>query len=283
MSRLLQRLQRAWNILPSRSLRLALYTRSHLRRRAPCLFVSAFPKSGSTFLVTALVHASGYSRYYLGQDFRSEQDLYFPRLVDAWSMPVVSHQHTRATQPNLEYMRRFQIRPVILTRALPDCLVSLRDHLCRESTLTPTFSAQAEFVHWSTSRQYDTLVDLAAGWYLDFYSGWRQAQEQGLDMLWLDYPNLIAHPVQSLKRIMDFYGLAVSDSRIQYAVEQTQTRGDTTRKNVGISGRGLREISPAQLARLDTLSGYFPGTDFSAIGAPFQPQVSPPQQQAKDF
>jgi len=269
MSRLVQRLQRAWNVLPSRSLRLALYGRSHLRRRAPCLFVSAFPKSGSTFLVEALVRASGYRRYYLGQDFRSEQDLYFPRLVDAWAMPVVSHQHTRASEPNLELMRRFSIRPLILTRNLADCLVSLRDHLCRESLVTPTFSAQPGFPDWPAQRQFDALVDLAAPWYLDFYSGWRRAREQGLDLLWLDYAGLIADPGACIEQIMGFYDLPLSAQRLGLAVDETRTRGTSTRKNVGISGRGRQQLSPAQLARLDGLCGYFPGTDFSAIGAPF--------------
>ncbi len=269
MSKLPRRLLRAWNVLPSHSLNLALYCRSHLRRRAPCLFVSAFPKSGSTFLVTALVHTSGFPRYYLGQDFRSEQDFYFPRLVDAWAMPVVSHQHARATEPNLEYLHRFQIRPVILTRHLADCLVSLRDHLCKESLVTPTFNAHRDFRAWPEARQYDALVDLAAGWYLDFYSGWCRAQAQGLDLLRLNYETLIADPERCLQQVMEFHRLEVSHARLLKAVKTTQARGNTTRKNVGISGRGLQTLSADQLARLDALCQHFPDTDFSPIGAPF--------------
>ncbi len=282
MSRLLQRLQRAWNILPSRSLRLTFQLRARLRQRAPCLFVSAFPKSGSTFLVTALVHASGYSRYFLGQNFFSEQDLYFPRLIDAWAMPVVAHHHARATQPNLDYLNQFRIRPVILTRHLADCLVSLRDHLCKESSRTPTFNAPANFSRWPAPRQYDALVDLAAGWYLDFYTGWRQAQDQGLHLLWLDYATLIAHPEQSLAQIFAFHGIPVTATRLQAAVERTQAHGDSTRKNVGISGRGLRALTPEQCARLDTLTEYYPDTDFSAIGAPFHCPAQAAQQQARE-
>ena len=272
MIRFLQRLGRARNVLPSRSLRLAYYSRSRLRRRAPCLFVSAFPKSGSTFLVTALVHASGYSRYFLGQNFNSEHDLNFPRLVDSWAMPVVSHQHTRATPPNLEYLEQFKIRPVILIRNLADCLVSLRDHLCTESLITPTFCAQPGFADWPVEQQFDALVDLAAGWYLDFYSGWRQAQTAGVEMLWLDYTTLITQPGQCLQDVMDFYHLPVSESQIQEAVNQTTSHGNTTRKNVGISGRGKSALTCAQFARLELLTGHYPDTDFTSIGAPFSTQ-----------
>ena len=273
MIRFLQRLGRARNVLPSRSLRLAYYVRSRLRRRAPCLFVSAFPKSGSTFLVTALVHTSGYSRYFLGQNFNSEHDLNFPRLVDSWAMPIVSHQHTRATPPNLEYLKQFKIRPVILTRNLSDCLVSLRDHLCKESLITPTFCAQQGFADWSAEQQFDALVDLAAGWYLDFYSGWRQAQAAGVDMLWLDYSTLVTQPGQSLKQVMDFYRLPISDAQIQDAVNRTMTHGNTTRKNVGISGRGQSALTGAQFTRLEALTRHYPDTDFTSIGAPFRAQV----------
>lgn len=282
MSRLFKNVRRAWNVLPSRSLRLAFHRRVRFRRRASCLFVSAFPKSGSTFLVTALAHASGYPHYFLGQDFRSEQDLYFPHLVDAWSMPVVSHQHTRATIPNLEFLRQFQIRPIILTRQLTDCLVSLRDHLCNESLVTPTFCAQEDFPHWSTMRQYDALIDLAAGWYLDFYSGWQRAQAEGMELLWLDYGTLIANTRECIERVIDFYGLSITDACLKAAVDLTRSRGDTTRKNVGVSGRGQRELTSAQLVRLDTLTGYFPDTDFSAIGAPFSSTIQPKQNKVKE-
>lgn len=282
MSRLFQNLRRAWNILPSRSLDLVFHSRRFFRRRAPCLFISAFPKSGSTFLVTALVHASGYSRYFLGQDFRSEQDLYFPRLVDAWSMPVVAHQHTRATVANLEYLRQFNIRPVVLTRQLTDCLVSLRDHLCQESLVTPTFCAQADFQDWSTTRQYDALVDLAANWYLDFYSGWRQAQAQGVDFLWLDYASLIGSTEECIERVMKFYELPLTTENLKKALAQVRSQGSNTRKNVGVSGRGARELTVAQLERLDALTTHFPNTDFSAIGAPFSPTNQSNQHKVKN-
>jgi len=274
MSRLIQRLERPALAQPAPG----TYCRAQLRTRASCLFVSAFPKSGSTFLVEALVQSSGYPRYYLGQDFRSEQDLYFPRLVDAWAMPVASHQHTHATEPNLELMHRFRICPVILTRNLADCLVNLKDHLCRESLLTPTFNAPPGFPDWPPERQFDALVDLAAPWYLDFYSGWRRAEARGLELLWIDCPGLIIDPGACIGQIMGFHGLPLNAEKLRAGVERTQSRGESTRRNVGVGvgGRGRQALNAAQRARLDVLTGYFPGIDFSAVGAPFSDSMPCP-------
>ena len=97
------------------------------------LFVAAVPKSASSFLLQALAAVTGYPirRLTYGSE-RQEQDLYFPRLVDAYGRSTVTRHHTRATGPNLELMKTFRIRPVIVVRNFLDVVPSILDHLYKE-------------------------------------------------------------------------------------------------------------------------------------------------------
>ena len=234
--------------------------------RGGCLFVTCFPKSGSTLLVSMLEEVTGYVRYFLGADFGGEHDLYLPRLLDAYRMSVVSHHHMRCTPFNLELAKRFDIRPVILVRPLADCLVSLRDHLHDESSHTPTFSAQADFFELGPERQMDCLVDLAAPWYIDFYRGWADATTRGdIDALWLTYDELTGDRPGTVSRVLEFCQLFEHARRAPGKLARFQTGPRNTRFNKGISGRGRETLSADQQDRLTKLFEYWPSIDFSII------------------
>jgi hypothetical protein len=141
LAKLRQRLERARKTTTTRGLRVNLALKRTLCRRARCVFVAAMPKSASTFLATCLAEITGFARFFLGQNYLAEQDIYMPRLIDAWSMDIVCQQHVRAVRPNLELMAEFSIRPVVLVRDIGDAVVSLRDHLRGESPTTPVFDA----------------------------------------------------------------------------------------------------------------------------------------------
>ena len=94
MASLSQRLERGLKTTTLRTLRLNLRTKRLFTKRRDCLFVTCFPKSGSTFLVSVLAETTGYVRQFLGYDHLNEQDLYLPNLIDAYNMNIVCHQHT---------------------------------------------------------------------------------------------------------------------------------------------------------------------------------------------
>ena len=75
-----------------------------LSRRARWIFVAAMLKSASTFPATCLAETTGFARLFLGQHHLAKQDLYLPRLIDAWGVNIVCIQHVSAVRPNLELM-----------------------------------------------------------------------------------------------------------------------------------------------------------------------------------
>ncbi|MDP6344862.1 MAG: sulfotransferase domain-containing protein [Alphaproteobacteria bacterium] len=262
-----QRLERALKTTSRRGLRLNLRFKRRFSRRGQTVFISALPKSGSTFLVNALSHATGYQNFFLGYQQQNEQDLYLPNLIDAWSMDVVSHQHTRATAPNLQLMNEFAIRPVILTRNAYDAAVSLTDHLENESRQTPLLDVPADFASRPRENRLDAVIDLALPWYVQFVAGWATADHEGaVDCLWLRYEDVMADGTAALRTVLAFHGVTADDGRLASALEAA--KGGGSRLNKGVAGRGMAELTPSQKQRIDSLTRHYPAVDFSMMGLP---------------
>ena len=265
MATLTKRLDRALKTTALRSLRINLRTKRFFTKRRNCLFVTCFPKSGSTFLVSALAESTGYMRQFLGYDHLNEQDLYLPSLIDTYNMNIVCHQHTRATAPNLALVSEFGIQPVVLVRNIFDCLVSLRDHLERESLQTPVFNASGEFLAKPQAEQFDELIDLALPWYVNFIMSWKGAESEGTELLWITYEDMMTDKVGTVRRVLDFYSTTKFDDRVDSAVSRVD-QGSDTRFNKGVSGRGEERLSADQRRRITDRFRHYPNVDFSTIG-----------------
>ncbi len=256
-----QRLERGLKTTSRRGLRLNLRLKKLFGRRGKTVFISALPKSGSTYLVKVLEQVTGYQTFFLGYHQLNEQDLYLPNLIDAWSMNVISHQHTRPSAPNLALMRQFAIRPVILTRNAYDATVSLTDHLERESAETPLLNVPGDFMRRERSARLDMVIDLALPWYIRFVADWADAKHDGL---WLRYEDLIDDGAGTVARVLAFHGITADEANIERALEQA--RGQGSRLNKGVAGRGAEELNTAQKARINALTRHYPGVDFACLG-----------------
>jgi len=261
LAKLRQRLERACKTTTIRCLHVNLALKRTLSRRAHCVFVAAMPKSASTFLATCLAETTGFARFFLGQNYLAEQDLYMPRLIDAWSMNIVCQQHVRAVRPNLELMAEFSVRPVVLVRDIGDALVSLREHLDGESPTTPVFDADASFLGRDRTAQLNALVDIVGPWYVGFYAGWAQAN---IDKLWLSYDEVVADPSVAVGRVLDHHAIERTPDEIARATDRA--RGGQVRLNVGRSGRGHEHLTTDQRDRLRCLARHFPDVDFAPVG-----------------
>lgn len=233
-----------------------------LLRRRETICITAMPKSGSTLLMEAMMRCSGYFPYRLSDALLLDQNVMESRLIDSWSFKSISTTHTRATKVNLERMRAYRIRPVVLVRNIFDVAVSMRDHIHRESIWNPTFSPDPAFLDMTAERQLDAVIDLAIPWNLFFVAEW---QRSGMEMLDLRYEEMIDNPVDTMQRILDFY--AIDKPRMDPASAWAEAADSgLTRKNVGRPGRGETLFTDAQKQRVRTLAAHFPNTDFSSIG-----------------
>ncbi len=256
------------------STELMLRMLSKLRRtlgpRGQFLFLATMPKSGSTFFGRVLVEITGFERVYLASAYLNlEEELYLPRIIDHLNRGTVTQQHVRANRVNIEMMKRFEIRPIVIVRNLDDILVSLREHLLREKIDSmPGFYPTANFVNLDEATQHDFLIDYVLPWYLGFYASWWSVQQSGtLDVLWLRYEDLIKDWGAGVDQALSFYGLEASPTRIAEAIDRVrESPRNVSRINVGRVGRGNSILSDAQRERARSLARFYPEVDFSSIG-----------------
>lgn len=209
------------------------------------VFVACMPKSGSTLLcrlLAARLQADLGCATFARQD--NEQDLDLPRLVRLpWRW--VSHQHCRATQPTLQILADYGIRPIVHVRNIFDALVSLRDHILNESRFVPTGYVPADFADWQDEQQFDLLITLHLPWYLDFYASWLDAAGQ-VEFEFTTYRELIEEREALLERLADIYGLGP----VPASAPLSSSSLGHTRLNVGRSGRGRTHLTREQRERV---------------------------------
>ena len=108
-----------------------------------------------------------------------------------------------------------------------------------------------------------------APWYLQFYASWvRVEQERRLPLLWLTYEEMIADKPGTLRRLLQFWNLAVDETRLASALGAVERDRKATRFNQGVTGRGALRFNAAQTARIQRLAGSFPLTSFARLGIP---------------
>jgi hypothetical protein len=181
-----------------------------------------------------------------------------PELDEAYLQQIgvgdrVAQLHIRNTERTTNLYRKYRLKPVVLVRSLPDVMISLRDHLRRESPLFQMIYADLDHAALDDATLEAMMVRLAAPWYLNFYMGWRTAP----DALMISYEELTADPEGILRRIVDFAGAAVEDRDIARAVATVRAR-QASRLNVGVAGRGAK-LRPELLRELVSLFDFYPG------------------------
>lgn len=238
-------------------------------KRGEYIFIASLPKSGSTFMAKAMMQLTGYRYHDLAYAYeRNDQNLYLPKLIDAYSQGSVTHQHLRATGPNVELLKMFSIRPVIMTRNIFDIVVSIYDHIFLEGHAFPTFYCNERFDDLDEGRQLDQIIELGIPWYFNFYVSWFEvAEKNDVDTLWVRYEDVIQDWGRALAKLANFYGIEKTPEEIATALQQTQEMKRTeTRLNVGISGRGNTKLTTAQKERIISMVRFYPWVNFSSIG-----------------
>jgi hypothetical protein len=234
------------------------------------LLIACMPRTASTFVSSVLVEATGFSRTMLTHAYgRYEQELYLPKVIDASLRSSVTQQHVRATPVNLEIMKRFSMRPVVLVRNLCDVVVSIRDYLFLEGfDRFPTMYATKAFAEMPIERQYEFIITFGMPWYFDFYVSWYDACASGrVEALWVTYEELCGDWAGGIGRILEHYSIAKSQQEVVSAIERTRAReAKTIRLNEGVSGRGERRLSEAQRDRLRAMAELYPWVDFGPVG-----------------
>jgi hypothetical protein len=180
-------------------------------------------------------------------------------------MPVVTQQHCRATEANVQMMQGFGIRPIVLIRSIPDVVSSLYDFYEAGATANTFFAPF--WPQLSQSERIDLIIDHVVPWYLAFYASWVAVdQARRLEVLWLRYREMVADKPAAIARVATFYGISAPPPKIIAAIAAAEADRTGTRFNKGVVGRGAGLLSDGQKARIGRLASSYRGLDLSPIG-----------------
>lgn len=230
------------------------------------ILVACMPKSGSSWLVSAIHNLTGFPDARLSLAYiENEQELYPPAAAYWATANTVVHQHCRASSPNIKLIQAYGMHPIVLVRNLADTLVSMRDFWA-QGAVRNSFH-YGDWDNLDDTTKHDTLIQHLGPWYIQFYVSWKLAEQKGeLSPLWVRYEDMIPNKEDTLKSVADFCGLGASDADLAAAIVATDGDKEKTRFNKGVAGRGAEAFSDEQHEMLRSLTRPFPSIDFSPIG-----------------
>ena len=244
------------------------------------ILVACMPKSGSTFLSALIASLPGFRREHVVPSYkRREQELCNAKLQRAFEAThilrrafdqglltetqrpraFVFQNHVRHNHETQVLIDRYRIVPIVLVRNIFDVVVSLRDHLARESYFTPLAYVDEAMADWDDERMHAFIVDMAVPWYIHFYVSWAKAEHRHF----VTYEELTADPAETLRKALAFAKIPRTPEILAHALDKVQ--GASTRKNVGQSGRGA-VLSDDLKQRVRRYCSYYPDVDFEPIG-----------------
>ncbi len=230
------------------------------------ILVACMPKSGSSWLVSAIHNLTGFPDARLSLAYvENEQELYPPAAAYWASTNTVVHQHCRASSPNIKLIQAYGMHPVVLVRNLADTLISMRDFWALGAVRNSFHYGDWDALDDTT--KHDTLIQYLGPWYIQFYVSWKLAEQKGeLSPLWIRYEDMIPNKERTLESVAEFCGLCASATDVSAAVAATDGDKAKTRFNQGVAGRGAEIFTAEQYEMLRTLTRPFPSIDFSPIG-----------------
>lgn len=262
----ISQIERAVKVRSHRLLTAKFALKRMLFRPADRILINAMPKSGSTFLTSALSDVTGAMKFFLGHEQAGEQDFYYPKMVDTWNMRLVSHQHARPSRINIECLKEFKIKPVIQIRNIFDIVVSTKDNLDRMQR-DNVFPKTPDYRSLPEDQKLDAIIDHRVAWQLQFYDGWMRAD---IEKYVVSYEDMIADYSGTLGKILDFYDIEVPQGKIVEVVDRLNAAKNAdagkTRFNKGQAGRGAEILSDEQKDRIRRMASYFTSVDMSPLG-----------------
>lgn len=241
---------------------------AELGQRRPAVVLAFAPKAAGTFLRSAAIVATGGAlvRTVHAQGGR-DASFYLPTFILYYAgnfppRPLVTHVHMQALPANRHFMDALGLKPVIMLRAIPDMLASYCDMLEADPHSPDNWlnvKVPADFLEKNHETRGDFMVDMFGPWYASYFATWAEyAKAQPGRVLVLDFEDLRADPAATLERLLAHSGLARSRSRCRKALDVVWEERTDFRFNQGISGRGARRFTEAQIARLKRQVAYYP-------------------------
>ena len=168
-----------------------------------------------------------------------------------------THQHCLYSEYTHKLINQSGSNVIVQMRNILDVTVSLADHLHKNILKgDPANLLPKGVLQLRKEQLVDYVIDIEIPWYIKFFEGWMNSELVGGDGVFVAYyEKLVKEPAAVVSAISDKFHLDFTRDEIENAIEKAS--GANTLKNVGIIGRGLTVLSPAQRRKIVNLLSYF--------------------------
>ena len=235
------------------------------------IFLACMPKSGSSYLSEGLIQITGFPRAFARQTYDgvtffkyNEHDIYEEKLASLYKEGVVIQQHTKGTLHNYRTLAKYGIRPVVLYRNLFDVVVSLKDHLDKDSRHFPMTFFHDGYFRLSDEEKYTFIIRMTLPWYFSFMASWIEASRH-IELLEINYEEMVQDRIGTISKILHNVGIRLDRDHITNRLSKIDPK--RARTNVGVQGRGrtLSEANQREIIELANL-WQFPAEYLARVG-----------------
>jgi hypothetical protein len=268
-----------------------MFPRKYGSGRRPGIFVISAPKTASNFVRHVLRRILDLDPIDIRQNdaatrrrVTDEADLAQAARIRAKWKPGIAHVHLLPNPNTLLFLERSALRPVIVWRAIEDCVVSLREEWQQQwstefnQVATDGYSLQflgivpcafvRTFLQASEEEQHDLVIDLAVSWYCRFISGWRDVEEsRRLPVASIEYETLASDELNAIQNLLRQLDISVPDSIVREHIAEVKSHRLTANTNVGRSGRGHALLTDRQRTRIQQIMLPFGVADSDRVAA----------------
>ena len=236
---------------------------SHAKNHRNFLWHVALPKSGTTWLSEILqnVYLSRNTiTSILVPDYAERPQEIDPRLFITPKTKDVffRQQHCLYSRYTKNLVEITGTKIVFQYRNIEDALASLIDHL--DDALFGSMVQKHTMVKGTHSLNRDELpdyvIDVELPWYCKFLSGWLTSDlASSYDFHKINYDDLKQSPSDAVLHLSNSLNLGFSEKEVLAAINTSSQA--FTRKNKGVSGRGLEVFTSEHKDKIVRCMGYF--------------------------
>lgn len=234
------------------------------------ILVAAPHNSGTTFLSALLANYIKPDIPYLhladGYD-GSDHTISALKLIQAKKADksYIAPLHVRASPFVADSINRFDLTPVVMTRNIFDCIVSLKERVYKYKHKTSQSSAlvfcQTTEAHTRMSeiQLENYLITYAVPWYISFYVSWKRSE---ICKNYVTYEDLIDNTEKVLGDVLKKIDIDPNIEKIRESI--METKKTSTRLNVGKKGRG-EILSIGYRGKIAEMMSHYPDIDFGGL------------------
>jgi hypothetical protein len=232
------------------------------KSRAPKYAVFCMPKSGSSFVQSALQTAlelpfvsmtsvgGGRASSRFGMNGREQEvdELAIVKSILGSPDGFVTQVHTRCTPYLARQLRFYGIAPIVTIRNILDCIVSFDEMMvtwrrrrgANGWMADAQFALPANFADLDDQARYDLLARSYGTWLIAFYLSWRRCTERKLvDPIFLRYEVDVLDPPEFVRKMAAM--TRMDEAQIARLRDYAETPDrERSRFSVGVKGRGAR-------------------------------------------